>query len=209
MGNYGFYFDATACVGCRACQLACKEIHDLALGSHFRKVLDCEGGSWSVPGDGAAPVPQGLFGYHISLGCNHCMNPACVEACPSGAMSKDAETGIVSVDQDVCIGCRSCEKACPYHAPSYQEERQVMGKCDLCRDERAHGREPACVAVCAMRALSWGDFSELRQKHPEAVSDAPPLPSSETSPCLLIEPHVGFGAGESQEISFPFELALV
>ncbi len=74
-----------------------------------------------------------MFGYFVSLACNHCSSPACVANCPTGAMQKDEETGIVWTDHDVCIGCKTCETACPYGAPTYGEEEGYMLKCDMCR----------------------------------------------------------------------------
>ena len=138
------------------------------------------------------------------------MNPACVEFCSTGAMTKDPDTGIVTVNEEACIGCRACELACPYHAPRFRDDLGVMQKCDMCISEREHGREPACVAICAMRALKFGEFGELRTEYGEGVVEIEPLPKNTTNPCFIINPNPLAPASETggcTEISFPFELS--
>jgi Fe-S-cluster-containing dehydrogenase component len=85
-----------------------------------------------------------------------------LEICPVGAISKREEDGIVIVDRDKCIGCHSCETACPYGAPQYGLDGK-MQKCNLCVDRIAEGKDPACVAVCPGEALAFGDLTELEQ----------------------------------------------
>ena len=121
MTQYAFYFDSNRCTGCRACQVACKENHGLGVDMLWRRVYEYQGGSWKL-NDVGSYVPDGVFGYFVSVACNHCANPACVQVCPTGAMQKDGETGIVWTDHEVCIGCRACQAACPYHAPSFDAE---------------------------------------------------------------------------------------
>ena len=105
MGQMGFYFDAANCIGCHCCHVACKDVNRLEVGTDFRHVKSFTTGSgWDV------------HMYHTSIGCNHCANPACVNNCPTGAMYKDGETGLVLHRDDQCIGCRSCVMACPYGA---------------------------------------------------------------------------------------------
>ena len=107
MGRMGFYFDAVNCIGCRTCQIACKDKNALPVGMLFRRVVTVEAGRF----------PEGSF-FHISEGCNHCEDPACVSNCPSGACAKN-EQGLVTIDEEVCIGCRSCVMSCPYGQPQY------------------------------------------------------------------------------------------
>lgn len=203
----GFFFDASACVGCKACQLACKDINDLKVGTLYRRVYEMEGGTWRSTGDGYAP--QGVFAYHVALSCNHCANPVCVAVCPTGAMQKDPENGVVWTDHDMCIGCRSCENACPYHAPRFLEDKGYMGKCDFCRDELNAGRKPACTTVCAVRALDYGDIDELRATHGEGNCLIEPLPDAGTDPQIVLIPHPQApesGSGLARETSFNFEV---
>jgi anaerobic dimethyl sulfoxide reductase subunit B (iron-sulfur subunit) len=118
----------------------------------------------------------------------HCENPACVNVCPAGAMTKRAD-GIVLVNQDQCIGCRYCEWACPYGAPQFDERKGVMSKCTLCEDLVAQGQNPACVDSCPARALGFGELSELRAKY-GTLNAIEPLPEATlTSPALVITPH--------------------
>ena len=96
MTQYGFYFDSSRCTGCKTCELVCKDYHDLGPGILFRRVYDYEGGAWARKDDGT--WEKTAFNYHVALSCNHCDSPACVANCPTGAMRKDEETGLVNSD---------------------------------------------------------------------------------------------------------------
>ena len=182
----GFYFNQDVCVGCKACQIACKDKNNLPIGVLWRRVVDYGGGSWAPVGNILAP--QGQFGYFTSISCNHCEKPLCVDVCPAGAITKN-EDGIVMVNADLCVGCRYCEWACPYGAPQFNEEMGVMTKCDFCYDLQAEDKEPACVVSCPMRALEFGDIDELRQKYGDVV-EIEPLPAKTiTEPSFVINPH--------------------
>ena len=195
--NLGFYLDQGLCTGCKACQTACKDKHDLPIGVTWRRVVEYTGGTWQEEADTMVP---NVFAYYTSISCNHCEDPICVAVCPTEAMHK-REDGTVTVDADVCVGCRYCEWACPYSAPQYNPELGHMTKCDLCADYREEGKNPACVDACPSRALDWGPIEELRDKH-GTVDNTEPLPDpSITRPHLVITPHrdaqrSGFGTGE-------------
>lgn len=181
----GFYFDQSVCTGCKACQIACKDKHDLPIGVKWRRVVEYTGGSWQEDGDTMVP---NVFTYYTSIACNHCEDPICVKVCPTTAMHK-REDGTVAVDPDKCVGCRYCEWACPYSAPQYNPELGHMTKCDLCADYRSEGRNPACVEACPSRALDWGPIDELRERYGD-VDAVEPLPDpSITRPHLVITPH--------------------
>ena len=180
-----FSLDIQSCSGCKTCMVACKDKNDLAAGIRWRRVVEYVGGDWVRLPDGT--FRQNVFGYYISVSCNHCSDPVCVEGCPTGAMNKD-ENGIVSVDHSLCMGCRYCEWSCPYSAPQYYEGIGQMTKCDMCRDELEQGGLPACVAACPTRALGLVEIGET----PNEVSghtNVAPLPEEEyTSPNFVVNP---------------------
>ena len=183
----GFYLDQTACTGCKACQIACKDKNDLPVGISWRRVAEYSGGGWSQD-ESLATFKPNVFTYYTSVACNHCADPICVRVCPTQAMHK-GENGVVTVDASVCIGCRYCEWACPYGAPQFNADKGVMTKCNFCQDFLAQGRDPACVAACPSRVLDFGELEELRTRHGDAA-DIEPLPDPAiTRPNLVITPH--------------------
>lgn len=197
----GFYFDSSACTGCKACAIACKDRSSLPVGVNWRHITDYGGGGWVPdPNHHELWISNSVYVYSLSTSCMHCQEPACVNVCPTTAMHK-REDGIVLVDADKCIGCRYCEWACPYGAPQFSEEKGVMTKCDFCQDLQAKGENPACVDACPMRALEFGDLDELRAKYGD-LQAVDPLPDPEiTKPSFVMTPHknaqpVGSGNGK-------------
>ncbi|ADN76163.1 dimethylsulfoxide reductase, chain B [Ferrimonas balearica DSM 9799] len=183
--QYGFYIDTTKCTGCKTCHVSCKDRSDLPKGLKWRRVYEYGGGSWQENGDGT--VEQNVYSYYVSIGCNHCDNPVCVEVCPVGSMHKRRSDGLVHVDPAVCIGCEACAFACPYDAPQFDRERGIMTKCDGCYERLAVGRKPICVECCPLRAMDFGPMDELRARY-GAIADINPLPSSTiTKPNLCIK----------------------
>ncbi|QIZ76293.1 DMSO/selenate family reductase complex B subunit [Ferrimonas lipolytica] len=194
-----FHFDQTKCNGCKACHIACKSKSDANIGEIPRRVYEYVGGGCVDNGDNTFTTT--VFGYYTSVGCNHCSEPVCVKACPTGAMYKQASDGLVKIDQSVCIGCGSCAQACPYDAPQLDTARQVMTKCDGCSDRLAQGKQPYCVASCTQRALDFGTVDEMISKYPNAArADTAPLPSvSITTPNLFISANPNAKASGSAE----------
>ncbi|MEG0303247.1 4Fe-4S dicluster domain-containing protein [Gordonibacter sp.] len=185
--SWGFFFDNTRCTGCRTCEMACKDYHDLDASLTYRRVIDYEGGTWQRSAEGET-VPHGVYAYHLSLACNHCTDPACMHVCPTGAMHKD-ERGLVWPDHRKCIGCGYCTMACPYHAPLIDQYAKKSVKCDGCRTRIDADLRPLCVEACPLRALDCGDVGELAARHPQTVRSIPPLPEEDaTHPNLLIKP---------------------
>lgn len=175
MPQLGFYYDMSTCIGCRVCQIACKDKNNLKVGVLYRRVYDQESGKY--------PNPRM---DHFSIGCNHCADPKCIKNCPTGALSKREKDGIVLHDRNKCIGCKMCVWSCPYGAPQYKEDEGKVGKCDLCVDLLDKGEKPACVSACVMRALDVGEIGELRKKY-GTVADAKGLPDSGiTHPSITI-----------------------
>lgn len=176
MTQLGFYFDMTTCVGCKACQIACKDKNDLLVGELFRRVYEFEEG-----------VFPNVTGYYLSLSCNHCAEAKCVRGCPTGAMHF-ADDGTVQHDKELCIGCKYCVWNCPYSIPHYFERKNVVSKCDTCKDLRDNGENPACVDACIMRCLKFGDIEALKAEHGDnLVKELPTMPSaSHTNPSTVI-----------------------
>jgi anaerobic dimethyl sulfoxide reductase subunit B (iron-sulfur subunit) len=159
--QYGFFFDADRCIMCHACELACKGTRDLELGVQWRKVVEI----WQ----GEFPDVTRTF---VSLSCLHCAEPPCRAACPTGAISKRAEDGIVIVDANKCTGCQECYLACPYGVPQFGTDG-TMQKCDFCLER---GMTPACTSPCPADALFFGTMEELAamatEKAGEKLTDA-------------------------------------
>lgn len=193
----GFFIDQNYCTGCKACQIACKDKNDLPIGVIWRRVAEYAGGAVTQFGE---VYQTTTFTYYTSISCNHCADPICVRVCPTTAMHK-GEDGIVSVNESMCVGCKYCAWACPYGAPQFDSARGVMTKCNFCEDYLAEGLDPACVAACPSRALSYGELSDLQAEH-GTIAGVAPLPSpSVTRPSLVIAPHrnaqpVGSTAGQ-------------
>ena len=178
-----FHIDTSRCTGCKTCMIACMDKHDLPEGVLWRRVTEYVGGEWTARPDGT--YTQNIFGYYLSIGCNHCQNPICVRSCPTTAMHKGKD-GIVSVDHAKCVGCRYCEWGCPYSAPQYDAKLGKMTKCDFCRDYQQEGKAPACVAACPNRALDYGEYEELAAKYGEVNVIAPLPDPGITQPNLVI-----------------------
>jgi anaerobic dimethyl sulfoxide reductase subunit B (iron-sulfur subunit) len=160
MPQYAFHVNIANCIGCRACEVACAQEYDLPQGLFRRRVLVDE----SVDTNGK---PSRRF---VSMACNHCETPACLNACPVQRYAKDADTGIVYIKPSKaedpvngvdCIGCRRCQAACPYGAPQFDAELGRMDKCTGCLHRikstvlPQEKRIPACVLTCTSRALHW------------------------------------------------------
>ena len=173
MGQKGFYYNKNNCIGCKVCQIACKDINGLEVGTDLRHVEYIEEGKY----------PNPKF-YYISMSCNHCESPACVPVCPVKALTKDEKTGLVLQDQEKCIGCRACENACPYGAIQYIEAKGKTAKCDGCYKLVKKGEKPACVAGCVTRTLNFGDIDKLEKEY----KNAKPFKNlGDTNPSFLIE----------------------
>lgn len=177
----GMLIDLAKCIGCNACVVACRLENETPL-TKFNTWIE----SWDVE-DGNGYVRRS----NVPKQCNHCDNPACVDACPTGRTVKDAETGLVYHDPEInCAGaaCQLCVEACPYHHPVYIEDLEKVVKCDGCRDLVAKGEQPACVASCMMRALHFGPVDELRAQYgDDLVSALPCYPDGETGPNFLVK----------------------
>lgn len=166
-----FLFDANKCTGCQACELACQIENQL------------EGFSWRQVTTLNEARHPGVPTIHLSLACNHCAEPPCMEHCPALAYDKDPISGLVSLDAERCIGCRYCSWACPYDAPKFDAGHGVMTKCTFCEQRQADGPAPACVEQCPTGALGFGELAEL-----PGAAQAPGMPTTEPEPSIRFVP---------------------
>jgi Fe-S-cluster-containing dehydrogenase component/DMSO reductase anchor subunit len=140
--QYAFEVDLDRCSGCKACVAACHALNGLDDDEAWRDV------GLIVGRRGGLPVLQ-----HVTSSCHHCLDPACLAACPVDAYEKDPVTGIVRHLDDQCFGCQYCTLACPYDAPKYHAGKGIVRKCDMCSDRLAAGEAPACVQACPYEAI--------------------------------------------------------
>ncbi|MRX83795.1 4Fe-4S dicluster domain-containing protein [Eggerthella guodeyinii] len=190
--SLGFYVDLQRCIGCRTCQVACKDRRDLqSAGPRPRRVDSFECGTY-----------PDVSLFHLALSCNHCDEPACVAGCPTAALHK-ADDGTVQYDADRCVVCRNCMTVCPYGAPQHDEDANLIAKCDACKALRDAGRNPVCVDACPMRAIEFGELDELRAAHgDDLTSELPVLPSADvTHPNLLLRASAGALREDFREVT--------
>lgn len=135
MKKISFVFRKSDCMGCHACEVACKQEHGLGVGPRLVRVIE------------KAPDFSPVY-------CRHCAKPPCKDACPVGAISRNGQ-GIVLIDKEACIGCRECIQACPFGAMQFEDGNEVAVKCDLCVDRILDNKKPACVSVCPTRCIRF------------------------------------------------------
>jgi formate dehydrogenase iron-sulfur subunit len=183
----GFFTDTSVCIGCKACEVACKEWNAVpddglkltgmsydnteALGaSTWRHVAFIEQPVTRLPqGDsattdaGPAVGTDGIRWLMSSDVCKHCTHAACLDVCPTGALIR-TEYGSVVVQPDVCNGCGYCVPACPYGVIDIRKEDGRAWKCTLCYDRLEVGLEPACAKTCPTDSIQFGELDELRER---------------------------------------------
>ncbi len=156
MTQYAIVTDLNRCVGCLACSTACKAVNGVPVGSFWCKTLRI-GPNASIEGVNKADGSD--YMYFLTVQCQHCENPACVNVCPTEASHKTAD-GTVQVDKEKCIGCQFCAMACPYGVRYLNEEERVVEKCTLCEQKIAQGELPQCVSQCGGLARFFGDVEK-------------------------------------------------
>lgn len=154
--HYGMVIDTRHCVGCQTCTVSCKISNDVPGEAYWNHMESLTGDTLY---QSVGTYPKCDLSFRPML-CNHCENPACVKHCPTGAMHKDESTGLVLVDQSICIGCGYCSWVCPYNAPSMDTVNRVMSKCTFCKDRIAKDQEPFCVQSCIVNARIFGDLND-------------------------------------------------
>lgn len=179
--------DVAKCMGCRGCQVACKQWNQLpaeqtSFTGTYQNPKDLSGKTWTLVTftelAGRTPEDPQVKWLFRKRSCLHCGDATCVQACPTGAARKRPD-GIVYIDQDICAGCKYCVEVCPFKTPRYDHESGTVKKCRMCLDRLADGLQPACATACPTGAISFGDregmvrlgmarFSVLRQQNPDA-----------------------------------------
>lgn len=162
MKKMTFVVEVDRCIGCKGCQASCKMTNNVGLGSNRMSVKTIENGK---------NYPE-TAKYFIPIMCQQCEEPACVEVCPTGACYiSDGDNGIL-IDESLCIGCKSCNRECPYEVNTFNEELRVMDKCTMCVDEREAGETPACVKNCCGGALHVGDINDPDSEVSKLIREA-------------------------------------
>ncbi len=175
----GFFTDTSICIGCKACEVACKEWNQLEGNPpQFRAdsldntgQLDAQ--NWrhvqfieTVPdnrGTVATPTPAGGQAFlMMSNVCKHCQQASCLEVCPTNAIVR-TEFDSVLIQQDVCNGCRYCIAACPYHVIGFNSATGTAQKCTLCYDRLQNGMQPACAKACPTESIKFGYLDDLQK----------------------------------------------
>jgi Fe-S-cluster-containing dehydrogenase component len=163
----GLLYDATRCIGCKACVIHCQQANGLEPDTEL------SGGLHLMPTDLSCKTKNIIKLYQapdseehsfIKRQCMHCAEPACASGCPFHALEKDPVTGIVGWDGSKCIGCRYCEIVCPFEIPKFEWDKfnPKVVKCELCRHLLADGKEqPACTACCPTGAVIFGKREDL------------------------------------------------
>ena len=169
MARMSMLVDTAVCIGCKGCEVACKQWNELPAENHgftgvsYDNTLALSDKTWchvafNEQGETFNTDFRWLF---VSDRCKHCGEAGCLEVCPTGAIYR-TETGAVNINQDVCNGCQNCIPACPFGVVSLDHDTGLANKCTLCTDRtEVMGREPACVTACPTDSLVFGEREEL------------------------------------------------
>jgi len=193
----GLLYDATLCIGCKSCMVACKRENSVPGGALWTDGMTAPpyeldaGGLHDAPLDLSAKTLTVVQGYKngtaatkdvpvngyswVKRQCLHCVKPGCVSACPVSALKKDPRTGIVTYDKQACIGCRYCQIACPFGIPKFEWDRAFpqIRKCQLCVHLLPSGRYAGCARFCPTGATIYGRTADLREEARRRLALAP------------------------------------
>ncbi len=183
--NFAVLIDVSKCIGCRSCQVACKQWNNLpaiktSQRGTYQNPPNLSFVTWNVVQFKEDFLKNGELKWFFRMHkCMHCSDPVCKKACPSQAIYKDEETGAVIIDQQKCDGAGICVEKCPWHIPKLDSKTGKASKCTFCIDRLKNKMEPACVKTCSAHAMHFGTKSniykmalarvkELKPKHPKA-----------------------------------------
>jgi formate dehydrogenase iron-sulfur subunit len=191
----GFFTDTSVCIGCKACEVACKEWNLIPqdgqswTGHSYDNTGELDANTWRhvafveqekplrTNGDGGVAL-RWLMESDV---CKHCTHAACLDVCPTGALFR-TEFGTVVVQQDICNGCGYCVPACPFGVldrrdlapapdlPAFAKQDGRVWKCTLCYDRLKGGHEPACAKACPTQSIQFGPLDELRERADERLA---------------------------------------
>ena len=186
----GFFTDTSVCIGCKACEVACKEWNLIPedgqewTGESYDNTSELNANTWRHVAFVEQDNGDGLRWLMESDVCKHCTHAACLDVCPTGALFR-TEFGTVVVQQDICNGCGYCVPACPFGVldkrhlapapdlPAFAKEDGRVWKCTLCYDRLKGGHEPACAKACPTKSIQFGPLDELRKRADERVKQVP------------------------------------
>jgi formate dehydrogenase iron-sulfur subunit len=185
--SVGFFTDTTVCIGCKACEVACKQWNQLPddglmfTGMSYDNTVHLGASTWRHVAFVERPMVENTkFSWLLmSDVCKHCETAGCLDACPTGSIIR-TEFNTVFVQPDICNGCGYCVSACPFGVIDRNEEDGRAWKCTLCYDRLDAGMTPACAQACPTESIQFGDIDELRARagdrvrelHGAGVSDA-------------------------------------
>jgi Fe-S-cluster-containing dehydrogenase component len=168
----GFLLDLNRCTGCHACMLACSIENELGPQESWRAVYTFN-----------QQHRQSVATFHLSLGCLHCTDPACMRSCPTLAYARNPSTGAMLIDSRLCIGCKYCNWVCPFDAPRYSRSTRTISKCTLCNHRLTEGGNPACVSLCPTGALQFVDLQSA-----PGIGAVPGFPATGIGPAIRFVP---------------------
>jgi formate dehydrogenase iron-sulfur subunit len=175
MPRMGFFTDTSVCIGCKACEVACKEWNAIPAdgqldltGMSFDNTVELSANSWRHVAFIEQPRADGTRWLMSSDVCKHCTHAACLDVCPTGSLFR-TEFGTVVVQEDICNGCGYCVPACPYGVIDQRKDDGRVFKCTMCYDRIGVGQEPACAKACPTKSIQFGELDELRARAQERV----------------------------------------
>ncbi|MCB1033547.1 MAG: formate dehydrogenase subunit beta [Acidobacteria bacterium] len=172
--EYAKLVDISRCIGCKGCEVACKEWNELKVepthnfGS-YQSHEDLTPETWLLMRFNEVEIDNEVRWLITKDACHHCEEPGCLYACPSPGAIVQYANGIVDFNHDNCIGCQYCVSGCPFDIPRFNQETKKVYKCNMCVDRVGAGLEPACVKTCPTNAITWGSKGDMKALAEEKV----------------------------------------